>query len=96
MVIGTLFSLRFMISALQELQYSSGRDQLILLEWHGEVAARVPELIQRTFNRKFYNFLKFDYTNDDEVMFFETLRTAFARSDICRTINTYENCSFAT
>ncbi|XP_076805148.1 toll-like receptor 2 type-2 [Clavelina lepadiformis] len=69
---------KFMISALQELQYSSGRDQLILLEWHGEVAARVPELIQRTFNRKFYNFLKFDYTNDDEVMFFETLRTAFA------------------
>ncbi|XP_076803988.1 toll-like receptor 7 [Clavelina lepadiformis] len=71
---------KFVLQALQELQHSAGRDQLILVEWHGEVAARVPELIQRTFNRNFYNFLRFDETNDDEVMFFETLRTAFARS----------------
>ncbi|XP_076806327.1 toll-like receptor 8 [Clavelina lepadiformis] len=69
---------KFVLQALQELQHSAGRDQLILVEWHGEEAARVPELIQRTFNRKFYNFLRFDQTNDDEVMFFETLRTAFA------------------
>ncbi|CAK8686963.1 unnamed protein product [Clavelina lepadiformis] len=57
---------RYVLVALQELQYSSGRDQLILVEWHGEVAARVPELIQRTFNRKIYDFLRFDETNDDE------------------------------
>ncbi|XP_076806311.1 toll-like receptor 7 [Clavelina lepadiformis] len=71
-------SCRFVLTALQELQHSAGRDQLILVEWHGEEAARVPELIQRTFNRKFYNFLRFDSSNDDDVMFFETLRTAFA------------------
>ncbi|XP_076807029.1 toll-like receptor 7 isoform X1 [Clavelina lepadiformis] len=71
---------RFLLIALQELQHSAGRDQLILMEWHGEEAARVPELIQQSFNRKFYNFLKFDYTNDDEVMFFEVLRTAFCKS----------------
>ncbi|XP_076800583.1 toll-like receptor 2 type-2 isoform X3 [Clavelina lepadiformis] len=73
---------RFVLTALQELQYSAGRDQLILVEWHSEEAARVPELIQRTFNRKFYNFLRFHQTNDDEVMFFETLRTALASSVI--------------
>ncbi|XP_076819350.1 toll-like receptor 9 isoform X2 [Clavelina lepadiformis] len=71
---------KFVLPALQELQHSAGRDQLILVEWHGEEPARVPELIHRTFNRKFYNFLRFDQTNDDEVMFFETLRTAFASS----------------
>ncbi|XP_076804345.1 toll-like receptor 8 [Clavelina lepadiformis] len=70
---------RFLLTALQELQHSAGRDQLILVEWHGEVAARVPELIQRTFNRKIYDFLRFDSSNDDEVMFFETLKTAFAK-----------------
>ena len=66
--------------ALQEIQYSAGRDQLILVEWHGAEAVCVPELIQETFNRKFCNFLRCDQTNDDEVMFFETLRTAFASS----------------
>ncbi|CAK8686990.1 unnamed protein product [Clavelina lepadiformis] len=71
-------SCRFVLTALQELQHSAGRDQMIIVEWHGEEAARVPELIQRTFNRKFYNFLRFDSSNDDDVMFFETLRTAFA------------------
>ncbi|XP_076805847.1 toll-like receptor 7 [Clavelina lepadiformis] len=73
---------RFILTALQELQYSAGKNQLILVEWHGEEAARVPELIQRTFNRKYYNFLRFNQTNDDEAMFFETLRTAFASSTI--------------
>ncbi|XP_076817272.1 toll-like receptor 8 [Clavelina lepadiformis] len=71
---------RFILTALQELQYSAGRDHLIILEWHSEEAACIPESIQRTFNRKFYNFLRFDQTIDDEVMFFETLRTAFASS----------------
>ncbi|XP_076819364.1 uncharacterized protein LOC143465090 isoform X2 [Clavelina lepadiformis] len=66
---------RFLLTALQELQHSAGRDQLMLVEWHGEVAARVPELIQRTFNRKIYDFLRFESSNDDEVMFFETLRS---------------------
>ncbi|CAK8681864.1 unnamed protein product [Clavelina lepadiformis] len=71
---------KFLLMALREIQYSAGRDQLILVEWHGEEAVCVPELIQQTFNRKFCNFLRFDQTNDDEVMFFETLRTAFASS----------------
>ncbi|XP_076810304.1 toll-like receptor 7 [Clavelina lepadiformis] len=71
---------KFLLMALQEIQYSAGRDQLILVEWHGAEAVCVPELIQETFNRKFCNFLRCDQTNDDEVMFFETLRTAFASS----------------
>ncbi|XP_076821479.1 toll-like receptor 7 [Clavelina lepadiformis] len=67
---------RFMMNVLQELQHSAGKDKLILVEWRGEEPARVPETIQQTFNRRFYNYLRFDQTNDDELMFVETLKTA--------------------
>ena len=65
------------MSALEELRYSKGDDHLVLVAWTGEDGGpRVPRDIQETMNRRKQCFLRFDSTNDDEVMFFETLKTA--------------------
>ena len=62
------------------MRLSRGDGHLVLIAWSSdEGAPRVPLDIQETLNPQKQCFLKFDATNDDETMFFETLRTELCR-----------------
>ncbi|CAK8688709.1 unnamed protein product [Clavelina lepadiformis] len=67
---------KLVLSAIQEMECSEQTSRMILVAWNGKKSVKVPEVAQRTRNKRNSSLLYFDSFRDDPVLFFEALRSA--------------------